>query len=37
MLKKCLDQSRTITEAAKKLGVSRSTFYRKANKYNIGL
>jgi PAS domain S-box-containing protein len=35
MLKKTLDESSTLTEAAKILGVSRSTFYRKLKKYNI--
>lgn len=35
MLKKTLDESSTLTEAARILGVSRSTFYRKLNKYNI--
>lgn len=35
MLKKSLIHSRTITEAADNLGISRSTFYRKIEKYNI--
>lgn len=35
MLKHSLTQTKTITEAAKALGVSRSTFYRKADQFNI--
>jgi arginine utilization regulatory protein len=35
MLKKTLDESSSLTEAARILGVSRSTFYRKLKKYNI--
>ncbi|MCC3144075.1 sigma-54-dependent Fis family transcriptional regulator [Halanaerobium sp. Z-7514] len=35
MLKHSLTQTKTITEAAKILGVSRSTFYRKADEFNI--
>jgi len=35
MVKKTLDESSSLTEAAKILGVSRSTFYRKLKKYNI--
>jgi transcriptional regulator with PAS, ATPase and Fis domain len=35
MLKKTLNESSTLTEAAEILGVSRSTFYRKLKKYNI--
>ncbi len=35
MLKKSLDECRTLTEAARNLGVSRSTFYRKLEKHNI--
>jgi len=35
MLKKTLDESSSLTEAAKTLGVSRSTYYRKLKKYNI--
>ncbi len=35
MLQHSLEESRTITEAAKILGVSRSTFYRKADKFNL--
>jgi transcriptional regulator with PAS, ATPase and Fis domain len=35
MLKKTLNESNSLTEAARVLGVSRSTFYRKLNKYNI--
>jgi len=35
MLEHTLKQTNTITEAAEKLGVSRSTFYRKVNKFNL--
>jgi len=35
MLQNSLEESRTITEAARLLGVSRSTFYRKADKFNL--
>lgn len=35
MLEHSIQESKTITEAAKTLGVSRSTFYRKADKFNL--
>ncbi|MFW6001158.1 MAG: sigma-54-dependent Fis family transcriptional regulator [Halanaerobium sp.] len=35
MLEHSIQESKTITEAAKILGVSRSTFYRKADKFNL--
>ncbi|MDZ7673071.1 MAG: sigma 54-interacting transcriptional regulator [Halanaerobiales bacterium] len=35
MLKKSMDECKTLTEAASNLGISRSTFYRKLEKYNI--
>jgi transcriptional regulator of acetoin/glycerol metabolism len=35
MLEHSIQETKTITEAAKILGVSRSTFYRKADKFNL--
>ncbi len=35
MLEHSIQESKTITEAAKTLGVSRSTFYRKVDKFNL--